>query len=238
MKLLISDYDYTIKPYENNPNIIEKNIFRKNIQAINSFVDNGNIFAIATGRNTQSIQEETKKFDIKYDYLIAYNGRVIVDKFGNIIYANYLEREILELFLNSGLVKDFILFNEFASTDKKDNLIYSKLKLKTYQNIREFILEIKEKFPNIKIDYNYIFNTLNIRKNFNKYLGIEELLKKEKIYIDTKDIYTVGDESNDYEMLSNYNGYRMLLSNPKLIFATNNVTPTVNRLIKTIEKNI
>ena len=84
MKLLVSDYDGTIKPYDKNPNFIEKLIFKENIKSINDFMKN-NKFVIATGRNTKSISDETEKYEIKYDYLISYNGRVIVDNNNNVI---------------------------------------------------------------------------------------------------------------------------------------------------------
>lgn len=238
MKLLVSDYDYTIKPYEKSPNLIERIIFKKNIGSINRFIENGNKFVIATGRNTTSIQDEVKKYGINYDYLIAYNGRVIVDKNNKIIYANYIDENLYDYLINSGLIENSILFNEYESTENKNNLIYIKAKLNTYENIKELIKTLKEKYPNIKIDYTYLINMLLIRNNFNKYLGIEKLLEKEDLNIDRNDIYTVGDETNDIEMLHEFNGTRMFLSNPALVFTTNNTTLTVNGLIKRLEKNI
>ena len=236
MKLLVSDYDYTIKPYEKNPNILEKNIFKKNIEAINRFQEKGNKFVIATGRNTSSIREETKKFGINYDYLIAYNGRVIVDKNDNLIYANYIDDELLQSLYNSGRIQDYILFDEYESTERKDNLIYIKVKLNTYKNVKELISFLKMKYPNIKINYTYLLNMLLIRNDFNKCLGIEKLLELENLEVDRNDIYTVGDETNDIEMINEFNGTRMLVSNPSLIFTTSNTTPTVKALIKRIEK--
>ena len=238
MKLLVSDYDYTIKPYEKNPNILEKNIFKKNIEAINRFQEKGNKFVIATGRNTSSIREETKKFGINYDYLISYNGRVIVDKDDNLIYANYIDDELLQSLYNSGRIQDYILFDEYESTERKDNLIYIKVKLNTYKNVKELINFLKMKYPNIKINYTYLLNMLLIRNDFNKCLGIEKLLELEKLEVDRNDIYTVGDETNDIEMINEFNGTRMLVSNPSLIFTTSTTTPTVKALIKRIEKNI
>lgn len=238
MKLLVSDYDYTIKPYEKNPNILEKNIFKKNIESINKFQENGNKFVIATGRNTSSIKEETKNFGINYDYLIAYNGRVIVDKNDNLIYANYIDDELLQSLYNSGRIQDYILFDEYESTERKKNLIYIKAKLNTYKNVKELIKFLKMKYPDIKIDYTYLLNMLLIRNNFNKYLGIEKLLELENIGVDRNNIYTVGDETNDIEMINEFNGTRMLVSNPALMFTTSNTTPTVKALIKRIEKNI
>ena len=94
------------------------------------------------------------------------------------------------------------------------------------------------KYPNIKINYTYLLNMLLIRNDFNKCLGIEKLLELENLEVDRNDIYTVGDETNDIEMINEFNGTRMLVSNPSLIFTTSTTTPTVKALIKRIEKNI
>ena len=99
MKLLVSDYDGTIKTYDKNPNFVEKIIFRENIKTINNFIKD-NRFVIATGRNTKSIYDETKKYKILYDYLISYNGRVIVDKNNNIINAEYINRDFFNDLFN------------------------------------------------------------------------------------------------------------------------------------------
>ena len=49
MKLLVSDYAGTFKEENNNKNI------KANIEAIKKFTKNGNIFALATGRNFTSM---------------------------------------------------------------------------------------------------------------------------------------------------------------------------------------
>ena len=60
MKLLVSDYDGTFKEENNNKNI------KANIEAIKKFTKNGNIFALATGRNFTSIKSETTRYNIPY----------------------------------------------------------------------------------------------------------------------------------------------------------------------------
>ena len=56
--IIISDYDGTIKRFYKNPSIIEKIDFKKDINAINNFVKDGNDFVISTNRKTQSIINE------------------------------------------------------------------------------------------------------------------------------------------------------------------------------------
>ena len=233
MKLLVSDYDGTIKTYDKNPNFVERLIFRKNIDAINDFCDD-NKFVVATGRNTKSIYDETYKYDILYNYLIGYNGRVIVDKDNNIINAEYIDNEFLNE-LNYVNIKDLTLYDEFKLNNTVDKPIYIYLELYNIKDVKKCILDWKERYPNLEISYNYIFNTIIIRKKSNKLLGINKLLEIEDIDIEKQNIITVGDETNDSEMIKYYNGYRMFFSNPKLWFTTNNVTPTVYKLIKKIK---
>ena len=233
MKLLVSDYDGTIKTYDKNPNFIEKNIFRENIKSINDFMKN-NKFVIATGRNTKSIYDETEKYEIKYDYLISYNGRVIVDKNNNVINAEYIDIEFLDE-LNYVNIKELSFYDEFNLNNSGNNPIYIYLTLSNIKEVRNCVAYWREFYPNLKITYNYLFNTIIIRKKYNKLLGINKLIDKEKINIKKQNIITVGDETNDKEMIKYYNGYRMLLSNPSLWFETKNVTPTVNKLIKKIK---
>lgn len=232
MKLLVSDYDGTIKPYDKNPNFIEKNIFRENIKSINDFMKN-NKFVIATGRNTKSIYDETEKYKIGYDYLISYNGRVIVDKDNNILNAEYIDDDFFTE-LDYVNIKDMSFYDEFNLNNSGNNPIYIYLTLSNIKEVRNCIAYWREFYPNLEITYNYLFNTIIIRKKYNKLLGINKLLDSENINIKKQDIITVGDETNDRKMIEYYNGYRMLISNPKIWFTTKKVTPTVHKLIKKI----
>ena len=232
MKLLVSDYDGTIKTYDNNPSKIEKYIFFKNIKAINDFC-NDNKFVIATGRNTSSIYNETKKYNILYNYLISYNGRVIVDKNKDIINAQYIDNNFLQE-LNNINIKKLSLFNEFGEAKSDENLIYIYLTPNSIKSISNNLNEWRNKYPNLEISYDFLFNSISIRKKCNKLLGIKELLKIEND-IKNEDIVVVGDEMNDKDMIEYFNGYRMLISNPGLIFSTNNVVTSVHKLIKKVK---
>jgi len=126
-------------------------------------------------------------------------------------------------------------YDEFNLNNSGNNPIYIYLTLSNIKEVRNCVAYWREFYPNLKITYNYLFNTIIIRKKYNKLLGINKLIDKEKINIKKQNIITVGDETNDKEMIKYYNGYRMLLSNPSLWFETKNVTPTVNKLIKKIK---
>lgn len=233
MKFLISDYDGTIKTYDKSPNIFESYTFIKNIESINAFYKE-NKFAIATGRNTSSIQNEASKYKILYNYLISYNGRVIVDKNNNLLNAQYINKKFIDE-LNYINIKNITLYDEYEKIKSKNNLIYIYLTLNNRKDANKYLLEWRELYPDLQIDYNQIFNYIIIRKKYNKVLGIKKLLDIENINIPKKNIITIGDETNDLEMIKEYDGYRMLISNPKLLFTTKNVATSVHKLIKKIK---
>ena len=61
MKLLVSDYDGTFKESTKSGSV------EKNVAAVKRFLDNGNMFSIATGRSYISIKRETDRFHIPYN---------------------------------------------------------------------------------------------------------------------------------------------------------------------------
>ena len=92
MKFLVSDYDGTLKSDIYNLKI--------NISAINEFRKKGNHFAIATGRNYESIKNEINKYNIKYDYLITNDGAITFDRFDNILNVEMIDSLLLKELCN------------------------------------------------------------------------------------------------------------------------------------------
>ena len=71
----------------------------------------------------------------------------------------------------------------------------------------------------------------------------EEFDKTDGIYIvsdiegvDKKDIYTIGDASNDKGMLLEFNGYKMPYSYPEIMFSRARLTSSVKSLVRKIER--
>ncbi len=229
MKLLVSDYDGTFNP-DNKARSIEKNV-----DAIRRFKDAGNMFSIATGRSYISIKRQTDKYHIPYDYLICSNGSSIFDKEDNLIYYNPIKLGILKStleYLDSlGFIKSIELKNMYGEDTTR------------YEDTTEIICTIR--IRNI-LDLKYIkqelaflhslsFLTITILKEkIDKKDAIEIISKRHKI--EKAKIYTVGDEFNDIGMLTEYNGYKMLLSNPILLNKGFMTTTSVKRLVRTIER--
>lgn len=229
MKILISDYDGT---FYNEAN---KSSIQKNIKEVKKFKDKGNKFGFATGRSFTSIKNEIEKYNIPYDFLICNNGATIFDEQDNILFFYPIDIQVI--------MKTLRYFDYLGISSSVKLLdIYGQETLKYYEVV-EMLCKIKIK--NLS-DLNKIKEELSFLKSFsflhvlilseqvNKADGIEHI--KSKYSLDEKDIYTVGDERNDIEMLQKYNGHKMLFSNPVLYNKGIKTTTSVRNLIKSIER--
>lgn len=235
MKLLVSNYIGTIKPYYgNNPSILEKQEFNKNLKKIKKFIEDGNKFMISTLNDFSNINKEISSYKIIYDYLSILNGRVILDKNNQVIYANYIDEKVLmELDKISYLIRKIDFYNEYQKTSNIENIVSLNINIEKDKKIIEFIKEIRDKYPDVKIEYNNLMHILKIKNKSNKSLAIKQLIKCENLPITKEDIITVGSGEKDFEMIKNYNGYRLSNSNYKLM-SINNITTSVQKLIKKI----
>lgn len=228
MKLLASDYDGTFKSDVKNLKI--------NIQVIKDFMDKGNKFAIITGRSFKSIKKEIEKYNIEYHYLSCNNGLIIFDKDDNIVEASTLPKETLKLLYNiadeSLNVNRIKLYDFYDSTRNLDNVLEVALEFNNIKSAKEY----KKYLQGILSDVScyQVLNRLFIGNNQSKANAVEIIKHLEQI--NDKNIYTVGDNLNDLDMLQKYNGYRIGTSYPKLWFKRIPVTREVHTLIKKINK--
>lgn len=204
MILLVSDYDNTYELHYNKLN--SDTIFQKNYNAIQDFMNNGNVFVIASGRHFDAMKTTIEDRKLKFDYLIANNGAEVYDKCYNLLYAMPIDEE--SLFKIQRLEKKV---NIFYRNPYKSNLITSVNiyfdEERLYSDVKSFLetelrkCSIEYKFPKIKI----------INKFCNKVNGIKIIQETEKF--NNQDIYTIGDDINDFEMIKQYNGYSLKKSN-------------------------
>jgi len=225
MKLLVSDYDRTFKSNIKNLCI--------NVLYIDDFRAEGNKFVLATGRTYESIKNETNIYEIEYDYLICNNGHIIFDNENNIISSNILSKEeILFIFklLNMNYnVCSTKVFGLYSATSNYDNVLEVYANFDSSENSKKFKKYIESINPSI---YCYrVDDSLYIGKRVNKATAISQIREIEKIPND--DIYTVGDGSNDYEMLKEYKGYKMFKSDKAL---WNKEIPTITQVHRLVKK--
>lgn len=229
MKFLVSDYDGTYKEDIKGKNIISNN------KAIKKFLDKGNKFAIATGRSYTSIKKEINKYNIPYNYLICNNGSVIFNDQDELIYKYPIPEEILiealDMLSMSEKIKKIELFDTKGNITQTNSEIIELLCQVSIKNIQEL-----KRIKNILncLECTSFLNIALFKTPSNKKDGIEIIAKKEKI--NTSDIYTIGNDINDLEMLKAYNGYKIIYSNPKLLLKNIKTITSVKSLIKKINK--
>ena len=84
-KILVSDYDRTF--------YLNKEGIKKNIEAVEKFRKNGNLFVIATGRSFLDFKKKQYKYHFDYDYVILNHGATILDRKGHILDNNVINNE-------------------------------------------------------------------------------------------------------------------------------------------------
>lgn len=227
MKLLATDYDGTFKSNLKNLKI--------NINKVNKFMEDGNRFVIITGRSFKQIEPEIKKYNIKYNYLICNNGLIVFDKNNKIINCNLLPQDDLEFvyfsLLNWNSVKKIEVYNRLTSTQQLKEILeihgvfYDEFSASNYKKNLEYV----RKHLHCYQDKNNLFISLDLNKSDSiKFLQQKENLDKEQIF-------TVGDGLNDLEMLLEFNGYKMLKCDKRLLFKKIPTIPEIHKLIDKIK---
>ena len=249
MKLFVSDYDMTL--------YINRIVDDKVIKAIKRWREKGNIFVIATGRNKFSILEQTHNNNIEFDYIIANNGALIMDKDSNIILKEEIEindaMEVINYLYNSyeGSV-EISNDNEILSVIPRKgehNLPFKvdrKITIEEAQNIKS-ITQINKISPDvnkteiIQDEINNKFNTVTaygnitaidiVRANISKATGIkklENILKDKNI----EKILAAGDSNNDIDMIKKYDGYVQINAREHIKKITNKYFNLVSDIIE------
>lgn len=196
MKILISDFDHTF--FDNN--------YANNIEIVNKFVDEGNMFIIATGRSINNLKIDIGDYNIKYSYLICSDGASIYDNKHNNIFSCDINEELInpicDLLDNDSNITLTLIENDNIVSGTHANSIAGKFIDK--EECKTLVDQIKNKFPlvNAYLSDNYI----NIRnKNVSKYEAIKFLISN--YGLNEEDIYTIGDSINDIEMCRNFKSF-------------------------------
>lgn len=204
-KLLVSDYDQTF--YINDEDI------EKNKIAVNEFRNQGNIFAIATGRSYYDFIKKKQQYDIEYDYIIINHGTTILDKNDNIIFNETIPNEILnnlksDLYLENAEKHFCCSLLESRVYFEHKNLTKIHVKYGNLEYSNEIQRKLEKKYGDVLNIYYVSGNSIEIiSKNTNKSKAIKLLSKK--LEIRQEKIYTIGDGYSDIKMVKDYNGYAM-----------------------------
>lgn len=198
MKFIASDFDETI--YLMNDKITTK----ENIISIRDFISKGNSFCIISGRNYTDIKVLLNDLDIPYTYLICEDGAKIFNSVDQCLDTIYLEKDEIEKIIKilDEEEYDYYLDDGYNKTENIDDTVKIVINCKD----REEALIIEK---NIKsnIDIHIYASRVHvniIHKTVNKKNALEKLFYLEDL--DFNDLYVIGDNDNDYEMLKRFKG--------------------------------
>ena len=242
MKIIVSDYDDTINRHFYINNLFKIADFKLDIRSINNFIEEGNKFIISTKRNYPSIKYELDRNHIKFSYVTSYDGLVTFDDKENLIYANYMSKDIIDYIkeqINSSYYKgsSIVYYNEegIVSSDNS-NIILIVVKYNDFNKIFNLLKSINLRFKNISMSYEYGYGKIYIHNTSDKKIGLDRLIENIDELRKLKDIIvTLGDSFDDLPMLNSYNGYTVKNSELASNFDSSKIVPNVRTLIKKIK---
>ena len=198
MKILASDFDETIY----FPDDLDKT--NKNIEAIRKFVNNGNIFCIITGRNYTNLKLLLKELKIPYTYLICEDGAKIFNSVDYCIDTILLDRNSIEnirKYLDEKKC-DYYLDDGYNKTEYLDDCVKVVVNCIDEEEKNKIVKDIKEQMDiHIYASRTHV-NIIN--KSVNKENALKRLFNIEEL--DFSNLYVIGDNDNDYEMIKTFNG--------------------------------
>ena len=200
MKILASDFDKTL--YIDN---IDK--LKINIESIKNFISSGNIFCIITGRNYSDLKLLLNKHNIPYSYLICQDGAKIYNSVDYCINTILLDSKIVQDLTKLLKEKecDYFLDDGYNETTNINDCVKVVIKYNDKEKAKKLVDEIKSKFKvYIYLSTEHI-NIVNMEVN--KSNSIKKLLELENL--NKNDVYVIGDEVNDLEMLKHFKGAMM-----------------------------
>ncbi len=226
MKILVSDFDKTF--FDDD--------YLENINAINEFINNGNMFIIATGRSFDKLNEDIKNYRISYSYLICNDGMNIYDNENNNIFSCNINKEtmtaIYKLLESDKNIVEILLE---SNKDEYSSQISSIAGRFVDRNIASFLVEkINQQFDDV---YAYLSEYyINIRnKNTSKSKAIEFLI--DNYDLKTSNIYTIGDGINDIEMCKEFKSFSFINASQSIKDVSDNIINNFKEAVNILNKN-
>ncbi len=206
MKILASDFDDTLF-------VKDKSVLDKNIKAIREFISNGNIFCIITGRNYSFLKKDLSKYNIPYSYLICCDGAKIFNNMDYCIDTYLISEEKINKcikILEENNCK-YYLDDGYNETFNKNDCIKVVGVFSDKKQAEKIVLQLD------KLDVYAYISTEHINivdKSVNKLNSLKTLFNLEQL--DLRDLYVIGNEVNDLEMLKYFDGAVMKNHSEKL----------------------
>lgn len=168
MKLLATDYDGTLK--------FGDSVLESDIEAIKKWREQGNLFAIVTGRSKESITMEIEKYGIPVDLLVTNNGGMIFDSSDEELLATQLDTmTAVDLMYASHELGEIVSYMVNDGINRHKVEVHPQLQDHRYPHIRpdwteEEIIE-SGKFSQIVFSCDTPEDALELADKINHYFG-------------------------------------------------------------------
>ena len=211
MNLLISDYDGTFYTDEHN--------IRLNCEAIESFIRDGNMFVLSSGRSLKSLMGKVEEYKIPFNFLSCCDGSFLFDKNHSMHFAYTLSHDVRNIIaplidLGKHKTMEYAYPDDYSiEYDNKKILGSIAFTIERNKVDREFL----NTFSRIKLNNpEYQYDTYKYQKEefyLIRPLGVSKVSPisylEGKYDIPRGNIFTIGDNTNDKELIRDYNGYRI-----------------------------
>lgn len=207
MKILASDFDNTLY-------IKDEEQLNKNILSLKEYLSKGNLFCIITGRSYTSVKELLNKYQIPYSYLICEDGTKLFNNLDYCIDTTLLNNteveKVQKVFSDNNT--ECLLEDGYNITENKSDCTKVIATYKDRNLADKIVKELHEKTNT----YSYVSTEhINVISSAaNKAVGLKKLIELENL--SSAELYVIGDDINDFEMLKTFNGAIMKKHHPLL----------------------
>ena len=255
MKLLASDFDGTLK--------FNGQVLADDLEAINKWRDEGNLFVIVTGRSEESIRGQIEKHNVPADYLVTNNGGMVFDMDGEMLYSSqldtitaidlmYASHEIpfvASYVVNDGRHRHKVVVHPNVMETRYPNLEpdWTEEEIMDSGNFAQIVLSVESPDNAVKLAESindYFGSTVTAFANgfvvdivpygVDKGTGLQFITAWTGV--DEDDVYAIGDGHNDIPMLEACpNGAAIAFAPEDVRAAAREEVPSVGALIESIE---
>ena len=229
MKVLGSDFDNTIF-FLNDP--VQT---KKNVDAINKFRQEGNIFCLITGRTFMETKDIVKELNLSFDYLVCADGAMIFNKELKCIKLKTLDQDIALKAIKILQDNEYepYIENGYEITDTVVNCIKISAEYCKDKEDAKRVVKILNDTLDVYAYASRIHINVNNPQN-HKRQAVIELSKIINVSLDN--IYVIGDSINDYEMIEAYNSAVVKNYNKELEILHPKVCESVEEYIEELMK--
>lgn len=227
MKIIASDFDDTLYLKDD----ISKT--KENIESINEFISKGNIFIIITGRSYSNIKVLLKELNIPYSYLICEDGAKIFNNMDYCIDTTYMKEIDINKIIPLIEEEDYYLDDGYNETNNLNDTVKVVVRCKDKVKANNLINLINKEVDTYIYASNEHINIID--KSINKQKGLEKLFYIENF--DFNNLYVIGDNDNDLEMIEKYNGGIISKHSKSLDILHKKEYDTLKDFINEINKN-